>query len=172
MRHVCGAMPVVMNMQDIPTPATDLNPDRFDNGIINASRRFSSLPESNPGHHLQWSPYTLPPEADLEAQLAAYFDNTGFLFPFIHPLSFLETYKSVKENKFTKVRRTWLGLLNIVLAMATSTDCRDEVSAIERTAASDVFYKRALTLCNTQMLRGTNLEIGKGTLQVPHTGEG
>ncbi|KAH0279183.1 hypothetical protein KCU91_g1929, partial [Aureobasidium melanogenum] len=159
MRHVFGAMSIVLNLQNPPTPATDPNLDRLDNGIINASRRLSPIPDPNPGSQNQLSPYTLPPEAELEVQLAAYFENTGFLFPFIHPPSFLETYKSVKDNRFTKVRRTWLGLLNIILAMATSTDYRNGASAIERTARSDVFYNRALTLCNTQMLRGTNIEI-------------
>lgn len=168
MRHVFGALSVVLNLPNIPTPATDPNLDRFDNGIINASRRPSPVPESIRKQD-QASPYTLPPEAELEARLTAYFDNTGFLFPFIHPPSFLETYKTVKDQGFTKVRRGWLGLLNIILAMVISTDYRNESSASERDARSDVYYNRALALCNTQMLRGTNIEIGKRDPQVQDT---
>jgi len=51
-------------------------------------------------------------------------------------------------------------LLNMVLAMAfnASPHQPNEQPAKERIAQSDVFYQRALGLCQTQILRGTSLE--------------
>lgn len=31
----------------------------------------------------------------------------------------METYYAFKASNFTKVRRTWLGLLNVILAMVS-----------------------------------------------------
>lgn len=65
-----------------------------------------------------------------------------------------------REN-FTKVRRTWLGLLNMVLAMATITATPGGAKADARIAESDVFYQRGLGLCGSEIIRGTTLEVGK-----------
>jgi hypothetical protein len=46
----------------------------------------------------------------------------GLLFPYIYPPVFLETYHQMVQENFTGVRRTWLGLLNMILAMSTITD--------------------------------------------------
>jgi hypothetical protein len=59
-----------------------------------------------------------------------------------------------------KVRRTWLGLLNMMLAMANITAAPNGEPAKQRIAAADVFYKRALNLCGNETLRGTTLEVG------------
>ncbi|EEU34766.1 uncharacterized protein NECHADRAFT_44681, partial [Fusarium vanettenii 77-13-4] len=61
----------------------------------------------------------------------------------------------------TNVRRTWLGLLNMIFAMATCTSCWEESGSDYRFEQSDVYYRRARELCQTQMFRGTTLEIGK-----------
>lgn len=161
MRHIFRAMSAVWRIGGPSTPATDGNLERLDNGIINASRRASSATMEALRLQGNGSAYTLPPEGELERQLTAYFDNTGCLFPFIHPLSFLETYEQVKSSGFTTVRRTWLGLLNMILAIATNTNYDEHVSALQRISKSEVFYDRAVSLSKTQMLRGTNIEIGR-----------
>ncbi|CAI7629374.1 unnamed protein product [Penicillium pancosmium] len=63
-----------------------------------------------------------------------------------------------KEN-FAKVRRTWLGLLNMVLAMSSMTAVTGGAKADVRIAESDVFYERGLGLCGSEILRGTTLEV-------------
>lgn len=65
-----------------------------------------------------------------------------------------------REN-FALVRRTWLGLLNMILAMATITAVPDGSKADTRIAESDVFYQRGLGLCGSEILRGATLEVGK-----------
>ncbi|KAJ5934756.1 hypothetical protein N7466_004303 [Penicillium verhagenii] len=65
-----------------------------------------------------------------------------------------------REN-FANVRKTWLGLLNMILAMATITADSEGASADTRIAESDVFYQRGLGLCGGELWRGTTLELGR-----------
>lgn len=110
--------------------------------------------------------YTLPPESKVRELLAVYFSNTGLLFPYIHRETFLETYEEMKRNNFTKVRRTWLGLLNIVMALTTSLKVYENMSAEKRASESDVYYQRAKGLCDSRIMRGTSLEIGEYSISI------
>ncbi|KAF2154754.1 hypothetical protein K461DRAFT_101621 [Myriangium duriaei CBS 260.36] len=154
MRHISRNMPISGIVA-----ATGQNQGRWENDIIHSSRR----PHLNSDTILctpdTASAYILPPPTQLESLLESYFQKTGVLFPFIHPTSFLQTYHDIRSNGFTRLRRTWLGLLNMVLAMAVSTDGTGKLSALERAAQSNIYYSRAVALCNTQILRGSNLEI-------------
>ena len=71
----------------------------------------------------------------------------------------------MKKNNFKKVRRTWLGLMNMIMAIAIGTKVVVGVSAEDRARESDIYYKRAVGLCEKQILRGTSLEIGKFELE-------
>ena len=64
-----------------------------------------------------------------------------------------------KSSNFSRVRRAWLGLLNVVLAMASSMDPGTKMNAVTRAEKSRVFYQRALSLCGKSSVRGTSLEI-------------
>lgn len=121
----------------------------------------------------------------MDALVARFFADTGALFPFVHGPSFVETYRRVKGLGFRRFRRSWLGLLNAIMAMATVTSPSsaravgggggggDGVggngvsggggvvsAAAERAAAAEVFYERAKALCLEQMLHGASLETG------------
>jgi hypothetical protein len=50
--------------------------------------------------------------------------------------------------------------LNMILAMSTSAS-HGVSSATERTAISDIFFRRTMTLCEKQIRHGTNLEVGE-----------
>lgn len=106
----------------------------------------------------------LPADAHTRELMGAYFSNTGLLFPFIHEQTFLETYELMRrgdDSHRAGIRRTWLGLLNMVLAMAVCTSDQVEDSTEGgRPSESDVYYRRARELCKMQMLRGTTLETG------------
>jgi hypothetical protein len=98
----------------------------------------------------------------MQRLIRAYFANMGLLFPYIHEQEFLETYHGFRASGFrTNVRRTWLGLLNMILAMATCTSCWEDSGSELHFEQSDVYYRRAQELCQMQMLRGTTLETGK-----------
>ena len=105
--------------------------------------------------------YALPPEDRTHELVARYFGDTGLLFPYIHEGSFWETYNEMRSSNFRRVRRSWLGLLNVVMALATNTTIDTESSAEKRAQESDVYYRRAMGLCEKQVMRGTSLEIGQ-----------
>lgn len=138
----------------------------IDNGIVNVSRppSPSTGPFSNKNTQAHHSVMlnTLPPESVTRGLIENYFSNTGRLFPYIHAPSFWETYEQMKSANFTKVRRTWLGLLNMVLAMASNANTQHDENQLanERIVQSDEYYQRALGLCQTQILRGSSLETG------------
>jgi hypothetical protein len=105
--------------------------------------------------------YALPSETQTWDLIQKYFSKTGQLLPFIHEQSFCETYFQMKRNNFTKVRRTWLGLLNIVFAISMSLCTDSEMPAEKRIEESDVYYQRANALCDRESKRNTSLEMGK-----------
>lgn len=103
----------------------------------------------------------LPPDDEMDTLVSRFFVDTGLLFPFVHGPSFLETYNRVKAIGFQRFRRSWLGLLNAILAMATVTSASASVTATDRAAKAEVFYMRAKALCLDQMFNGATLETGR-----------
>jgi hypothetical protein len=145
---------------------------QLDGGLMSVSRPPSpSRPEGSARgtqrtpRKQQVSIYALPPEEETLDLIQRYFSNTGLFFPYLHEESFMETYQNLRRTNFTKTRKTWLGLLNMVLAFATSTTVSDDLSAEKRAEISDVYYQRALGLCDKQIFRGTSVELGE---YLPH----
>lgn len=103
----------------------------------------------------------LPHDVEMDGLVGHFFSDTGSLFPFVYGPSFKATYELVKSNGFRKARRSWLGLLNAILAMATVTSASWNVTATERTAKAEAFYMRAKALCLDQMLHNASLETGE-----------
>jgi hypothetical protein len=141
----------------------------YEGGIINTFNTFTSKsPGAALSHIHNISANILPPDHEMQRLIRAYFSNTGLLFPYIHEEAFLDTYERFRASGFrTNVRRTWLGLLNMIFAMATCTSCWEESGSDYRFEQSDVYYRRARELCQTQMFRGTTLEIGKASTLGP-----
>ncbi len=107
--------------------------------------------------------YALPKDSQTRELLDHYFSTTGLLFPYLYEQTFRETYENMRQRQFSKVRRTWLGLLNIVLALSTSTRYNSDTNAMKRVEESNVYYQRALGLCEKQMLQASSLESGTCT---------
>lgn len=105
------------------------------------------------------SPTILPSMKEMDHALDVYFDTVGAVFPFIHEETMRRTYAECKRNNFTRARRTWLGVLNMILAMASTFDKDSIPSAKKRFEKSNVFYKRALELCGDLSKRVISLEI-------------
>ncbi|XRM46491.1 hypothetical protein ABZX51_009523 [Aspergillus tubingensis] len=133
----------------------------YNGGFVSASRPPSPRAQSG-GVRPEMTEndiFALPPSAEMFRLITQYFTDTGLMFPYIHPPTFLETYDTMLRQNFTRVRRTWLGLLNMVLAMAIITTTPGGAPANVRMAESDVFYQRSLKLCGKEILRGTTLEV-------------
>lgn len=156
-RHLCRA---IGSCSTFDGPPTGPFPDTaaYDGGFASASRA-----PSPPGRieGLQLDIFKLPPVSETLSLIKQYFTNTGLLFPYIHPPTFLQTYEEMVRDDTKRVRRTWLGLLNMVLAMVTITAGPYDAPANTRVIDSDIFYQRSLGLCRDEILRGTTLEVGR-----------
>ena len=118
--------------------------------------RHGSLPSR---HGSLPSSFELPPADEMEELMRTYFQHTGLLFPFIHEPSFMETYNNFKATNFTKVRRSWLGLLFVMLAMASVVDPGNSEAAPARFEKSRLLNERGAHLCRFASVRGSSLEI-------------
>ncbi|KAH6661205.1 fungal-specific transcription factor domain-containing protein [Truncatella angustata] len=100
----------------------------------------------------------LPPPTEMETLIRKFFGNTGALFPYIHRANFIKTFEDAKRYNFKTCRRSWLGLLNIILAMATGTEPLPIADVSERTIRAETFYSRSKTLCLDLIMSGTSVE--------------
>ncbi|KAK7699453.1 hypothetical protein SLS64_011591 [Diaporthe eres] len=107
---------------------------------------------------------SLPPDDEMDALVDRFFRDTGALFPFVHPYTFMETYRHTKSTGFRRSRRSWLCLLNSILAMSIFTSGSWSSTATERGAKAEVFFTRAKALCLDQMLSGSSLETVQAML--------
>ena len=103
--------------------------------------------------------------------LARYFSNTGLLFPYVHERSFMVTFDQASKDGFKGVKRTWLGLLNMIFAHAVIHEQdasiapgHEMMSATKRTRESEVYYNRASGLCSQQIANGMGISIDVGKL--------
>lgn len=137
---------------------------------MNVSRSRPSNDKADGNHKRQHiNIYALPSESYTWTLIRRYFLKTGQLLPFIHEQAFCDTYFEMKRNNFTRIRRTWLGLLNIIMAIATSlaiVDDYEDITAQKRIEESDVYYQRANGLCGREAFRSASLEMGEYQLIV------
>lgn len=103
---------------------------------------------------------SLPEQSEMESLMNIYFAATGLLFPFIHEQSFWQTYNEFKATRFTVVKsRTWLGLLNMIFAMASNVNLSSVASNKKRHEMSQIYYARAVALCDEPSRRSISIEI-------------
>ena len=107
--------------------------------------------------------YFIPDEIQVHSLLDQYFTNTNILYPFINQESFLATYENALRSNFDGIRRTWLGLLNILMAFGSITSVDPKINGADKIQSAEVFYKRAHDLClfDAYALRSACLETGQ-----------
>lgn len=142
-----------------PTLPTGTGTDKEHNLAGSMAASLSKPPPQTVSVSTDPSITALPSAPEMDALLDVYFETAGVVFPFIHEQTMRDTYQQCRRNGFAQARRTWLGTLNMIFAMASTFD-RDRVaSARERASKSNVFYKRALGLCGELSKRVISLEI-------------
>lgn len=140
--------------------------DQRRRGIVNVSKSRPPSPGPTPGRannltrNAGVNIYALPSEERTWSLIQQYFLKKGQLLPFIHEPSFCKTYLQMKNERFRTVRRTWLGLLNIILAIAASLSAKDDIPVDKRIQESDIYYQRANGLCDRDSKRNASLEMG------------
>ncbi|KAJ5701552.1 transcriptional regulatory protein GAL4 [Penicillium malachiteum] len=138
------------------------SPAQIAGGMLNVSRSRPSPGDSQgpqASNKVEVNMFALPPEDRTWSLIRIYFEKTGQLLPFIHEASFCETYFRMRDDNFKRVRRTWLGLLNIVLAIATSLHTEGDLPAGARIQESDIYFQRANGLCDRDSKRHASLEM-------------
>ncbi|CRG88732.1 Quinic acid utilization activator [Talaromyces islandicus] len=159
MRHISKAISqaTYRNPSLLSVPSND---NKHGNEMTNASQPHAHTERiRNKQNPREVNIYALPSEEQSWDLIEQYFSKTGQLLPFIHEQSVRETYFQMKRNDSTKVRRTWLGLLNIIFAIALSLCTDSDMPAQQRIDESDVFYQRANALCDRESRRNASLEM-------------
>ncbi|OLN94165.1 TY1 enhancer activator, partial [Colletotrichum chlorophyti] len=100
----------------------------------------------------------LPPEEELTNLARQYFGDTGLLFPYIHEESFWKSFAQFRAVGIRNARHSWLALLNMILAMATSATNASRLGLNDRQAVSEVYYRRAKALSMAEMMSGASVE--------------
>lgn len=139
--------------------------------MLHVSRPQTPRTETSKHSH-QYSPGTepfiLPDTADALALVDLFFATTGMLFPYIDRQELISKYHQLISTNLRTARKSWLGLLNMVLAMATSASSGGPFSACERSGQSDTFFRRAMRICDQEIRHGTSLETSM-SLHDPRT---
>ena len=102
----------------------------------------------------------IPPASEADRLIDNYFADTGLLYPFLHEHTFRQIYSDMKQSRFRPVRRSWLCLFNMVLAVSIRSDPNGIERVNKCATAASTYYNRANGLCGDDMFRGTNLELG------------
>ncbi|KAM0716681.1 hypothetical protein Q7P37_008126 [Cladosporium fusiforme] len=131
----------------IEVPGTKGHTGSLDDGNLSSihhSHSKSKAPSTTPA---EISITSLPEVAEVHRLLDLYFNSAGVVFPFISEEATRRTYTECLENGFKRTRRTWLGTLNMMFALATMLDRENFPSAKKRFERADLYYQRAVGLC-------------------------
>ncbi|KIV92104.1 hypothetical protein PV10_06570 [Exophiala mesophila] len=106
-----------------------------------------------------FDPFALPNEHRTGQLIDQYFTDMGQLFPILHKSAFLDDWTRLKVSGPLVMRRSWLGLLNIVLAIANVTLANSDDLSGAYVIEAQRHYGRAMRLCDSSVLNGTSLEV-------------
>lgn len=143
---------------DIQVPGTKDHASFLDDG--NVPSIHHSQPQSKAPSTISAgiSITSLPEVAVMNRLIDTYFDTAGVVFPFLLEEATRKTYSECLENGFKRARRTWLGTLNMMFALATMLDRENFPSAKKRFERGDLYYHRAVGLCGELSKHVVSLE--------------
>lgn len=108
------------------------------------------------------NPYILPSRSKMLHLVETFFSRTGSMFPYIHKVSIITSVEQLVLDDFAGARKSWLCLLNGILAIGTSLDDESCESVNHRDQESEVFLQRALMLSPWTISNTANLETLQG----------
>ena len=107
--------------------------------------------------------------AEAHAYISHFFTQVALFLSCLHQKSFLETFRCHKANlqqgRPSGVSKVWLGILNLVFAISRTT-MEGNTPDVNKLAACEVFYQRAMKLGWERALRGRSVEIGIALLKI------
>lgn len=104
-------------------------------------------------------PFAVPLEGEANSLLNLYFSTVNLMIPCVHETSFRQMYSKLKSDGPGSVRRSWLGVLNMVFAI--STNVMAPISPThDRAARSNVYFERGMELVRADILGRLSVEMG------------
>ncbi|KAL4802084.1 putative Zn(II)2Cys6 transcription factor [Aspergillus unguis] len=125
-------------------------------GIGQSSGSHSALSEGRQQAHEE--PMKLPSPEEAEPLFRLYFTTVNLMIPCVHEGSFRETYSRMQRRGLGSVSRSWLGILNTILAIATNVMSPTSPTS-ERAAKSKIYFEQALHLISPSIFGRISLEI-------------
>ena len=101
----------------------------------------------------------LPSPEEADRLLRLYFTTVNLMIPCIHEGSFRETYSRMQSHGLGSVSRSWLGIVNVIFAIATNV-MSPRSPTCERAAKSNIYFEQALRLVRPSIFGRISLEIG------------
>ncbi len=104
--------------------------------------------------------FELPSTTVITELVDKFFGSAGMMFPYIYKKSIYDGIGILKRLSFRGIRRSWLCLLNTIMAFATVLAPSQEHKE-ESISKADMFLQRALQLLPNVALQPANIEIRK-----------
>ncbi|GMF67080.1 unnamed protein product [Aspergillus oryzae] len=153
LRCLCYAITQGKDMHIITTSTTE--------SYVGSSQTQYPTPASERKQPSEVNIFALPPANEMTELVQKFFFQIGILFPFIYPVTFLETYSHLLKNGCLSVSRKWLALLNLTFATVKLSIIPNRQFFATYIAQSDVYYQRAVDLFGEQVFNGENIEDGE-----------
>lgn len=145
-----------------PPAETVLNPCSGipSDGATNTSLEKPTIAMNLPGKRQtpQRCSFTLPPKEEANSLLALYFNTVNLMVPCIDEDSFRKTYLQMQVDGLGSVRRSWLGILSVVFALAINVTAPTSPTA-ELATRSQTYFTQALELVRPEILGRLSLEM-------------
>lgn len=90
-----------------------------------------------------------------------YFDDFGSIVPVIHRPSFLERYELAKNGNSGMDEKSWLALLNIVLALAVVSVSGSVAASHDPASQANAHQEISQQVLQDSSLHDLNLDIGE-----------
>lgn len=157
--------PVFRNSDSAINPSTGIGQPRGNDSDARFTRPPITTPLSEGRQQAHEDPLKLPSAEEAERLLRFYFTTVNLMIPCIHEGSFRETYSRMQSHGLSSVSRSWLGILNVILAIATNV-LSPTSPTCERAAKSNIYFEQALHLTRPSVFGRISLEIGMAHSQI------
>ena len=150
--QISNAVAAVFGAASNPAP----KPSKVDRSILDLSRPAS--PPLNTTSRDIIDVCALPSEKEILHLVDLFFSDTGMLFPYIHKDGLLQTWTTAKSNNFRSIRRSWLCLLNMIMAFATCVSASHDLPVEVSACNAEIYFKRAYALAGNMAFTSGSLE--------------
>jgi hypothetical protein len=131
----------------------------FSRDLAGRMSRPPSPPPQRRGDRSPVNPYKLPSRTEMLRLIDVFFCFTGQFFPYLSKCHITQMVKDLDLVRLSGTRRSWLCLLNAILAMSTSLLGGGSGHQVKsREVESDIFFQRALILSPWTISNTANLE--------------